>query len=116
VFSCDDGNLLARPRPCACAPCIDRLWEECESKNHVEAPVKLEVTVLASVPQVVELEAYETSSVKVLHVADDTESLMIERGSFYAARGEDGPVIFRCFWLLHFKKNTYINLTYCCKV
>ena len=44
-----------------------------------------------------ELEAYETSSVKVLHVADDTESLMIERGSFYAARGEDGPVIFRCF-------------------
>ena len=63
-----------------------------------------------------ELEAYETSSVKVLHVPDDTESLMIERGSFYAARGEDGPVIFRCFWLLHFKKNTYINLTYCCKV
>ena len=55
-----------------------------------------------------ELEAYETSSVKVLHVADDTESLMIERGSFYAARGEDGPVIFRCFWLLHFKKKTHI--------
>ena len=34
-----------------------------------------------------ELEAYETRSVKVLHVADDTESLMIERGSFYAAWG-----------------------------
>lgn len=57
-----------------------------------------------------ELEAYETSSVKVLHVADDTESLMIERGSFYAARGEDGPVIFRCFWLLHFKKKHIYKL------
>jgi len=93
VFSCH-GNLLARPRPCACAPCIDRLWEECESKNHVEAPVKLEVTLLASVPEV--LEACETSSVKVHYVADNTDSLMIECGSFYAARGEDGPVIFRC--------------------
>ena len=31
------------------------------------------------------MEAYETSSVKVHHVADDTDSLMIERGSFYAA-------------------------------
>ena len=57
-----------------------------------------------------ELEAYETRSVKVLHVADDTESLMIERGSFYAARGEDGPVIFRCFWLLHFKKKHIYKL------
>ena len=45
-----------------------------------------------------EFSAKETTSMKVLHVADDDASLMIERGSFYAARGEDGPVIFRCFY------------------
>jgi len=43
-----------------------------------------------------EFSAKETTSMKVLHVADDDASLMIERGSFYAGRGEDGPVIFRC--------------------
>ena len=47
--------------------------------------------------------AKETTSMKVLHVADDDASLMIERGSFYAARGEHGPVIFRCS--LHLKKH-----------
>ena len=36
-----------------------------------------------------EFSAKETTSMKVLHVADDDASLMIERGSFYAARGEE---------------------------
>ena len=33
-----------------------------------------------------EFSAKETTSMKVLHVANDDASLMIERGSFYAAR------------------------------